>query len=274
MRDQLIQYVNLLFAGASDCEEIKQEILQNTLDRYDDLIAEGKVPEAAYRLAITGIGDINEILGTTAPPVPAYSPTAPQPQPEPRDSWFKKCLRAAAVFLYIISIIPLIVLSEMGMDIFGFCGTLAIVAVATVLIMLGSRKEPKQPKSQETTPERQQQKSISSAVWAVGVALYFFVSFVSGRWEVTWIIFPITGAAQNLIEAALSSREQPVTVSSAAVPKAVTSTVWLVGVTVYFILSFATHAWYITWILFPITAAVKALVKAIFDLKEVMKHEE
>jgi len=60
MREQLIQYVELLFAGARDCEDIKQEILQNTLDRYDDLIAEGKVPEAAYRLAITGIGDISD----------------------------------------------------------------------------------------------------------------------------------------------------------------------------------------------------------------------
>ena len=75
MKDKLIQYVDLLFAGAQDCEDIKQEILQNTLDRYDDLIAEGKVPEAAYRLAIAGIGDINEILGTKHQPSPAY----PQP---------------------------------------------------------------------------------------------------------------------------------------------------------------------------------------------------
>ena len=44
MRDQLIQYVDLLFAGAADCEDIKQEILQNTLDRYDDLIAQGFAP--------------------------------------------------------------------------------------------------------------------------------------------------------------------------------------------------------------------------------------
>ena len=44
MREQLIQYVDLLFAGAKDCGDIKQEILQNTLDRYDDLIAEGKHP--------------------------------------------------------------------------------------------------------------------------------------------------------------------------------------------------------------------------------------
>ena len=66
MREQLTQYVNLLFAGAQDTDEIRAEILQNTLDRYDDLIAQGKSPEAAYRLAIGGIGDINEILGFVA----------------------------------------------------------------------------------------------------------------------------------------------------------------------------------------------------------------
>ena len=66
MREQLIQYVSLLFAGAKDCEDIKQEILQNTLDRYDDLVAGGKTPEAAYQLAIAGIGDVSELLGNTA----------------------------------------------------------------------------------------------------------------------------------------------------------------------------------------------------------------
>ena len=54
MREQLIQYVQLLFAGAADCDDTRQEILQNTLDRYDDLVAAGKTPEAAYHLAIMG----------------------------------------------------------------------------------------------------------------------------------------------------------------------------------------------------------------------------
>lgn len=77
MREQLVQYVELLFAGAPDSDDIKDEILQNTLDRYDDLIAQGKVPQAAYRLAIAGIGDINEILGT-AQPSPVYAPPSEQ----------------------------------------------------------------------------------------------------------------------------------------------------------------------------------------------------
>ena len=41
MREQLIQYVNLLFAGTMDCDEIRQEILQNTHDRYEDLLDQG-----------------------------------------------------------------------------------------------------------------------------------------------------------------------------------------------------------------------------------------
>ena len=90
MRDQLIHYVDLLFAGAPDAGDIKQEILQNTLDRYDDLIGQGKTPEAAYRLAISGIGDINEILNggeDSATPIPtAVTPTATA-QPEKKLAW-------------------------------------------------------------------------------------------------------------------------------------------------------------------------------------------
>lgn len=73
MREQLIQYVQLLFAGAADCDDTRQEILQNTLDRYDDLIAAGKTPEAAYRLAIMGIGDITTKFWAE-PPVPLPCP--------------------------------------------------------------------------------------------------------------------------------------------------------------------------------------------------------
>ena len=95
MREQLIQYVQLLFAGVEDCDDIRQEILQNTLDRYDDLIAAGKTPEAAYRLAIMGIGDINEILGRTSG-TPAVMPV-PAVSQEKQDTPTKKILRAIGV---------------------------------------------------------------------------------------------------------------------------------------------------------------------------------
>ena len=142
MREHLVQYVSLLFAGAKGCEDIKQEILQNTLDRYDDLVAEGKTPEAAYRLAITGIGDINEILGHTP------DRTAPRgPQTSEQDTLPKMLLRALGIGLYILCPIPLFLLSEMGMATIGLCGTLALVAIATMLMVLGAKKESSPPVS-------------------------------------------------------------------------------------------------------------------------------
>lgn len=71
MRQELTKYVDALFAGRSGAEDMHQEILQNILDRYDDLIAKGKSSEAAYQLAIDGIGDLSEILpAATVSPAP------------------------------------------------------------------------------------------------------------------------------------------------------------------------------------------------------------
>lgn len=214
MKDQLTQYVSLLFAGTEGCEEIKQEILQNTLDRYDDLIAEGKSPEAAYRLAIIGIGDINEILGAAKPGATASPSFSPAPSQKPwktdNDTPLKKGLRAAAVGLYILCLLPLIVLSEMGMSTFGFCGTLSIVAVATVLMILGAKKETPQDTRQEyepASPGSELRKSIGSFIWAIGLAVYFILSFTTFAWHITWVIFPIIAAVNGLVKAILDLKE-------------------------------------------------------------------
>lgn len=212
MREQLIQYVNLLFAGAQGCEDIKQEILQNTLDRYDDLIAEGKVPEAAYRLAISGIGDISEILGTQRI---SHSVNAHIQEPEVKEEQQKqKKLRATAIALYVLCPIPLFLLSELGAATIGLCGLLLMVAIATALIIMSSKKENEEEK-QEPSPMTPQQ----------------------------------------------------------SLRKTIKNTINVASLVIYLLLSFTTHAWYITWLVFPIEAAIWELTKAILDLKEAAKHE-
>lgn len=49
--------------------------------------------------------------------------------------------------------------------------------------------------------------------------------------------------------------------------------IWAIGLALYFLVSFATFAWHITWLIFPITGAVQGLVRAILDLKEAVNHE-
>ncbi len=203
MKEQLIQYVELLFAGADNCEDIKQEILQNTLDRYDDLIAQGKVPEAAYRLAISGIGDINSLLGQS----PAIPPDSPPSARHEEDTPRKKLLRAVAVALYILCPIPLIALDELGWDIPGLCGTLLLVAAATFLMVLGAKAKREEDAPVSVSPGEKLHNSISSLIWTIGLVCYFLLSFLLGAWYITWLIFPITAAINGLIRAILDLKE-------------------------------------------------------------------
>ena len=270
MREQLIQYVSLLFAGAENCEDTRQEILQNTLDRYDDLIAQGKSEEAAYRLAITGIGDVSEILG--------INDTVPAAVPEPKkntdnDTLMKKLLRAIAVGLYILCPLPLIVLCEMGMEIFGLCGLLCFVAVATVLMILGAKKQDSPEKEDSDEPKSEMGKSVSSLIWAIGLAVYLILSFLTGAWHITWVIFPILGAVNALVCALIPAENPTALRRNSSLKKGINSMIWAIGLALYFIISFATMAWHITWLIFPIIGAVQGLVRAILDLKEAVNNE-
>lgn len=204
MREQLKQYVELLFAGAADTEDIKQEILQNTLDRYDDLVSEGKSPEAAYRLAITGIGDINEILGgspVTTRTSPAATADIKSAIHEEADAIQKRKMRAVAVALYILCAVPIIVFSEFGLEILGLCITLVMVAGATALVMMSRKDSPEEPSEKEAplSPEDELRKTVSSIIGWASLIIYLAISFVTGAWYITWIIFPISGAIKGLV---------------------------------------------------------------------------
>ncbi len=201
MREQLASYVELLFAGTSGCEDMKQEILQNTLERYDDLIAQGKAPEAAYRLSISGIGDINELLGNETVPCSTAAPVKPQ-----GSSVAGRILKAFAIFLYIISPIPLFVLEMMNMEEIGLCGTLAICGVATALLIVAgsvSRQPKAKPDQKQEKPKTEDSlyKAISALIVTLGIVGYFVISFWSGAWYITWVIFPLVGAVKGLINA-------------------------------------------------------------------------
>lgn len=210
MREQLIQYVNLLFAGSPDNEDMKQEILQNTLDRYDDLISQGKSPEAAYRLAISGIGDINDILSAT-PSAPVVENTNENTdyRGRPLPSTKKKTMQAVAIGMYICCVLPVIALGNVGNGILGVCLMFLLIAAATVLIIMssdGQRKNYRGVKA-EMTPKQKQRKAIEKTTDTVALVLFFVLSFAIGAWYITWLVFPIMAAIKGLINAAMELKE-------------------------------------------------------------------
>lgn len=212
MREQLVNYVNLLFAGTTDTEEIKQEILVNTLDRYDDLIAQGKTPEAAYRLAMTGIGDIDEILAQERPVESqpkaepfTYSEPAAQPDPDEKE---KKVRRAAAIAMYICCPVPLFILG----DVLGLCLMLVLIAAATALMVMNGDKDEQPAASTVNTSGRSESarsliKTIKKFNTLISIIIFLVLGFVTRAWYITWMVFPLFSCINGLIAACIDLKE-------------------------------------------------------------------
>ena len=198
MREQLIRYVELLFAGAENAGDIQQEILQNTLDRYDDLIAQGKTPEAAYRLAISGIGDINEILGNTDTAAPKNTGAVPQAaQKSVANAKWQPLLRVLSIVCYILCPLPLFLIQ----DEVGLCLLLVMVALGVALGMLarpGKGNSESETTGKEVSAPRQ---AVQSLIGITGLAFYLAVSFATRAWWLTWLVFPLTGCVSGLVMA-------------------------------------------------------------------------
>jgi hypothetical protein len=203
MREQLVKYVELLFAGTTDTYEIQQEILQNTLDKYDDLIDQGKTPEAAYRLAISGIGDINEVLGQQ----PQITLTPEVKETEQVNS-SHKLLRSIAIALYILCAVPIIISDGSNL---GVCLTLVIVAIATAMIVIaGKNKSSHASQIEAVTPPLDRGDGYRIAkgiIWGGGICLYISVSIITNAWWITWLIFPILACVQGITTAIFDLKE-------------------------------------------------------------------
>ena len=141
--------------------------------------------------------------------------------------------------------------------------------------------------TQELEEERREQeeearrsplsKSVSGLVWAIGLAAYFLISFATLAWHITWVIFPILGAVEKLLTTIIENKEAKYSAvsfpSQQKLRKSIGSIIGAAALALYFIVSFATGAWYITWLIFPIAGAVKGLLNAILDYKEAVEHE-
>ena len=65
MSEKLRRYVESLFEEAPPTKktiELKEEMIQNLEEKYQDLLEEGKSEEAAYNIAVASIGDIGSLL--------------------------------------------------------------------------------------------------------------------------------------------------------------------------------------------------------------------
>ena len=94
-----------------------------------------------------------------------------------------------------------------------------IIGIATAIIIFNNMSKPAVAKMDGTIMEefkewkasqdekKKARKSINSAMWAVIVVLYFLISFSTGAWYITWVIFLVGVAVENIIKAIFDLRE-------------------------------------------------------------------
>lgn len=123
MENKLRAYMDHLFQDVPNTKkavEVKEEILQNIVDKYHDLVAEGKSEEAAYNIAIASIGDLDELLAS----LKDSSQTPNQMDSENYMAWRKKsAIRISiAIMLYILCVTPPIITDSLHLpDAIGAC---------------------------------------------------------------------------------------------------------------------------------------------------------
>lgn len=65
MNEKIRKHINELFAeapGTRKAMELKEEMTQNTIEKYQDLISEGYQEEDAFQNVISSIGDVTELF--------------------------------------------------------------------------------------------------------------------------------------------------------------------------------------------------------------------
>ncbi len=110
---------------------------------------------------------------------------------------------AIAVMIYIMSLVSIIVCSELiDNAVIGVALFFTLIALGTGLIIYsaivyGEKKEKVETKQDKHN--KRLSKQIEGVVGILGVTVYLIVSFMTGAWHITWIIFLIIGIINQII---------------------------------------------------------------------------
>lgn len=271
MNKRIETHVNALFANTSRDShilDIKEELVANLNEKYDDLIKSGKNEAEAYALVISGIGDIDSLLKDMGQS-PRYLPLEIEKNSQKRSVFI-----SIGVALYILSMIPLIWFSQVNEPELGLVFLIIICALASGFVAFGnSISKSKYIKTNNTFVEEYKEMvsinndrnklkgALSSSMWSLVLVLYFLISFFTNWWHITWIIFLVGACVQLLI---LFAFADPVKRN-----RLWHGILWIATVIVYFIISFCLNAWAWSWTIFFMAVALEQIVRLFIIWKSV-----
>ena len=225
MKEKITLHFNNLFADAPKTRkalDLKEEMIQNAMDKYDDMVADGYSEEDAYHNVVESIGDVTELF----------------PEVEERnlltlsekDRKKKAIFTATAVGLYIFAGVVFFffgLISEItrsyryDLAALGFVLALLICIVPTVMLVYAANMYPGYTKREKddmvelykeakysSNKEKAVRKSINSIIWTMTLVLYFIISFTTYKWYITWIIFLIAACVQAIVKLIFELKRQ------------------------------------------------------------------
>jgi len=216
MNTKIKNYVDVLFKdipGTKKAQELKEEILSTLNDHFEEHIAEGKSENQAYTEALGDLGDIDELLKDLEPEAELKGKI---------DAYRAKRAKttAVSVALYILSVIFVIgfagiseLLNLGNTELMGIIGVICMflcIAVATGLIIYTNMSIPQDVaqyihESKKTLRYNGDSKSLRflaafmKVYWMVVLIAYLGISFATGRWAWTWLIWVIASAIKEAI---------------------------------------------------------------------------
>ncbi len=239
MNARIKNHIEMLFEKAPKTRkalELKEELLANSQERYEDLINSGIGQEDAIKNVISSIGDVSELFKGLD--------EIQEEKSDVQQGQAKKAalLKSIAVGIYVFGVVvflyfiflngavyqPNQVMHNMtglymgsyyNYVLIGLILMLLIDIVPTCMLVYVATVYPRYKKPEMTVVENfkewnnqsKKKKSIkryvSLVLWAATIMLYFVISVLTYAWYATWVIFFIALCLQAVIELVFRIKE-------------------------------------------------------------------
>lgn len=217
MDERIRQYFNTIFAEAPKTRralDLKQEMMQSAIDKYNDMVADGYSEEDAYQNVINSIWDVTELF----PEVEEKNLLVLSEKDRKKKAMMTACAVGCYIFAGAIFLACGMLSDSMGFDedimmAYGFVLAVIICIPPTVMLVYAANMYPDYTKREKqdmvdrikevnyhNNKERAVLKTINSLIWIVTLIIYFAISFSTYAWHVTWIIFLIAACARKIVQ--------------------------------------------------------------------------
>lgn len=215
MNQRIERYLSALFAGVPRTEkarELREELLANMTERYEDYLRQGKSETEAYSLTVASMGDLDEAIAQV------------RPDEDFRREAQRYRLRSArntaiAVAGYILGA-ALVVGSALfqveAAQITAVVLLLVLAAASTALLIYTYMSTP--PEYRDPDDEDEDDRALLARpggaafqaamklYWLVVLVIYLAVSFVTFSWGTTWVIWPVAAVISAICRAVFELR--------------------------------------------------------------------